>query len=489
MTVLWNSADAAQATKGYAVSQNGGPWQATGISIDSRTVQPGDLFVALKGPSFDGHDFIAMALGKGAVAAMAHRRPANLPANAPLLMVDETLAALTRLGLAGRARSKARLIGVTGSVGKTGTKEALRLTLSSQAETFANAGSLNNHWGVPLSLARLPVSASLGVFEIGMNHAGELGPLSRMVRPEIAIITTIEAVHLEFFASLEAIADAKAEIFEGMAPSGAVVLNRDNPQFDRLAGHARRHGITRIIGFGEHAHAQARLIGCTLEAESSTVRAEILGRRLDYKLAAPGRHWVQNSLGVLAVVGSLGLDLGLAAATLASFSPPKGRGQRRHLTMPGGRFELIDESYNASPAAMRAAFAVLGHAKVGQGGRRIAVLGDMRELGETSPRLHAELAGPLAAAHVDLVLTCGPLMNGLQSVLPPSMRGGHAKDSESLIPTVLATVRPGDVVLVKGSLGTRMAPIVAALMALENAEVKDAEAKDADRPARRANGK
>jgi len=484
MSVLWTCTDAASATKGYAVSQNGGPWEATGISIDSRTVQPGDLFVALQGPSFDGHDFIAAALAKGAVAAMAHRRPPGLLANAPLLMVDDTLAALTRLGLAGRARSKARLIGVTGSVGKTGTKEALRLALSSQAETFANAGSLNNHWGVPLSLARLPVSAALGVFEIGMNHAGELGPLSRMVRPEIAIITTIEAVHLEFFASLEAIADAKAEIFEGMDASGSVVLNRDNPQFERLAGHARRRGIRRIIGFGEHAGSDARLIGCRLEAESSEVRAEILGRRLDYRLAAPGRHWVQNSLGVLAVVAALGLDLGLASATLASFSPPKGRGQRRHLSMSGGSFELIDESYNASPAAMRAAFAVLAHAKTGPGGRRIAVLGDMRELGATSPRLHAELAGPLVAANADLVLTCGPLMNELQMALPREKRGGHAKDSESLIPAVLATVRPGDVVLVKGSLGTRMAPIVAALMALENAE-----AKDADRPQRRANGK
>ncbi len=483
MTALWNSVDAARATKGYAVCQNG-PWQATGISIDSRTVQPGDLFVALQGPSFDGHDFIAMALSKGAVAAMAHRRPANLPADAPLLMVDETLAALTRLGLAGRARSQARLVGVTGSVGKTGTKEALRLTLSSQAETFANAGSLNNHWGVPLSLARLPVSAALGVFEIGMNHAGELGPLSKMVRPEIAIITTIEAVHLEFFASVEAIADAKAEIFEGMAPTGSVILNRDNAQFDRLAAHARRHGIARIIGFGENPNAQARLIGCTLEAESSTVRAEILGRRLDYKLAAPGRHWVQNSLGVLAVVGALDLDLGLAAATLASFSPPKGRGQRRHLSMPGGSFELIDESYNASPAAMRAAFAVLGQARPGPGGRRIAVLGDMRELGVTSPRLHAELAGPLVKANVDLVLTCGPLMNELQTVLPREKRGGHAKDSESLIPAVIASVRPGDVVLVKGSLGTRMAPIVAALLALETDD-----AKDSGRPQRRANGK
>ncbi len=418
MSALWTAADAACATGGHAIANGADNWQATGISIDSRSIQPGDLFVALAGPSFDGHDFIAASLDKGAVAAMAHRRPAGLSAHAPLLMVGETLDALTRLGLAGRARSKARLVGVTGSVGKTGTKEALRLALSSQAETFANAGSLNNHWGVPLSLARLPTNATLGVFEIGMNHAGELGPLSRMVRPDVAIITAIEAAHLEFFASLEAIADAKAEIFEGMSEAGTVILNRDNRQYERLALHAHRRGIRRVIGFGEHPGAQARLIECKLEATGSDVKADVLGRRLDYRLAAPGRHWVQNSLGVLAVVSALGLDLGLAAATLAAFTPPKGRGQRRHLDMPGGHFELIDESYNASPAAMRAAFAVLGHARPGPGGRRIAILGDMREMGPTSPRLHAELASPLVAAGVDLVLTCGPLMNELQAALP-----------------------------------------------------------------------
>ena len=479
MSALWTASEAARATGGHVVANGAGDWNASGISIDSRSIQPGDLFVALAGPSFDGHDFIAAALAKGAVAAMAHRRPTGLSASAPLLMVDETLAALTRLGLACRARSKARLIGVTGSVGKTGTKEALRLALSSQAETFANAGSLNNHWGVPLSLARLPMTASLGVFEIGMNHAGELGPLSRLVRPEVAIITAIEAAHLEFFASLEAIADAKAEIFEGMSSTSSVVLNRDNRQFERLASHARRRGISRILGFGEQAAADARLIDCQLGATGSDVKADILGRRLDYRLAAPGRHWVQNSLGVLAVVAALGLDLGLAAATLAAFTPPKGRGQRRHLDLPGGHFELIDESYNASPAAMRAAFAVLGHARPGPGGRRIAILGDMREMGPTSPRLHAELAGPLVEAGADLVLTCGPLMNELEAVLPRAQRGGHAEDSVSLIHTVLATVRPGDVVLVKGSLGTRMAPIIEALLALESAAP----------PARRANGK
>jgi UDP-N-acetylmuramoyl-tripeptide--D-alanyl-D-alanine ligase len=462
MSLAWTARDAAAATAGRLT----GPadWQALGISIDSRTVKPGDLFVALAGPSFDGHDFVAAALAKGAVAAIVHRRPAGLFEQAPLLLVEDSLAGLTRLGIAGRARSRARFVGVTGSVGKTGTKEALRLALSTQAETYANEGSLNNHWGVPLSLARLPSDARLGVFELGMNHAGELGPLSRMVRPEVAVITTIEPVHLEFFDSLEAIADAKAEIFEGMTAGGAVVLNLDNGQFERLAGHARRRGITRIFGFGEHPGAAARLLACRLEATGSQVEAEVLGRHLDYRLGAPGRHWVQNSLAVLAAAASLDLDVGLAAGALAALSPPKGRGQRRQIALPGGWIELIDESYNASPAAMRAAFAVLARAKPGPRGRRIAVLGDMRELGPTAAALHAGLAPALAEAGIDLVLTCGPLMQALQSALPRERRGAHAGDSAALIPAVLAAIRPGDVVLVKGSLGTKMAPIVEALL-------------------------
>ena len=474
--VLWNSADAARATGGQAL---GGAWQATGVSIDSRTCQPGDLFVAIAGPSFDGHDFVSAAFAKGAVAAMVHRPATSFAGDRPLLVVDETLAALVRLGLAGRARSSARFLGVTGSVGKTGTKEALRLVLSTQADCFATAGSLNNHWGVPLSLARLPLAAEIGVFELGMNHAGELGPLSRMVRPDLAIITTIEAVHLEFFSSVEAIADAKAEIFEGMSAGGMAILNRDNDQFARLAAAARGHGLSRIVGFGEHRDAEVRLIACRLESNGSSVSAEILGRRVDYRLGAPGRHWVQNSLAVLAAVAALGLDLGLAAGALSSLTPPKGRGQRRRIALAtGGSFELVDESYNASPAAVRAALAVLAKAEPGPAGRRIAVLGDMRELGVEGPRLHAELAEPAAKANVDLVLTCGPLMQNLAAALPTARRGAHTADSQSLIPAVLAAIRAGDVVLVKGSLGTRMAPIVEALLRLETAAP----------PARAANG-
>jgi UDP-N-acetylmuramoyl-tripeptide--D-alanyl-D-alanine ligase len=439
-------------------------WQAEGVSIDSRSLKPGELFVALQGPSFDGHDFIAAALAKGAVAALAHRQAEGLPAAAPLLLVEDTLAALTGLGRAGRARSRARIVGVTGSVGKTGTKEALRLALSTQRETYANEGSLNNHWGVPLSLARLPRETPLGVFELGMNHAGELGPLSRMVRPDVAVITTIEPAHLEFFDSVEAIADAKAEIFEGMSARGTAVLNQDNPYFDRLAAHARRRGLARILGFGEHPGAAVRLLDCRLEATCSDVSVEVLGRHLDYRLGAPGRHWVQNSLAVLAAVAALDLDAGLAAGALAALTPPKGRGQRRQIHLAGGSLELIDESYNASPAAMRAAFAVLAMARPGLRGRRIAVLGDMRELGPEATELHAALAPAIVESAIDLVLTCGPLMQALQSALPRAKRGAHAGDSQTLVPAVLATLRAGDVVLIKGSLGTRMAPIVEALL-------------------------
>jgi UDP-N-acetylmuramoyl-tripeptide--D-alanyl-D-alanine ligase len=467
-TVLWTAAEAAAAATGQL--QGSTRWTATGVSIDSRTVEPGDLFVAIKGPSLDGHDYISQALGAGAVAALAHRRPEGLDAEAPLLLVDESLTGLERMGAAARERCSARRIGVTGSVGKTGTKEALKTLLSDQAATFAAVGSFNNMWGVPLTLARMPRETVYGVFELGMNHAGELGPLSRQVRPDVTIITTIEAVHTEFFASVEAIADAKAEIFEGMNEEGVAILNRDNPQFERLAAHARRHGIRRIIGFGAHAKATSRLLDCSLQATCSAVSAVIEGERLDYCIGAPGEHWVMNSLAVLAAVKSAGADLGSAAASFSRVMPPKGRGQRSQVMLPaqrgGGSVELIDESYNASPAAVRAALRVLAQAKPRNGGRRIVVLGDMRELGAQAAALHAGLAPDLVASGAQLVFTVGPFMTNLDSALPAALRTAHADSSAEIIAPVLATLKPGDVVLVKGSLGTRMAPIVEAIKAM-----------------------
>jgi UDP-N-acetylmuramoyl-tripeptide--D-alanyl-D-alanine ligase len=464
---LWSAAQAADATGG----RNTASWTASGVSIDSRSLAPGDLFVALEGPNFDGHDFIVKAFEMGAAAALSHRRtgPAALAGTGPLLLVEDTMGALRRLGQAARERSGARFIGVTGSVGKTSTKEALARCLSAQAPTAASAGSLNNHWGLPLSLARLPHDAAYGVFELGMNHPGEIRDLAGLLRPDVALITNVEAVHLGYFGSVEEIADAKAEIFEAMAPEGAAVLNRDNPHFERLAAKARAAGLDRIIGFGRDADAEVRLLDCALEATGSRVDAEILSEHLHYTIALPGSHWVMNSLAVLAAVAAAGADAARAAVELAHLEPVTGRGVHHGIDLPGGNFELIDDSYNANPTSMRAAFEVLGRANLGPNGRRIAVLGDMLELGARSAEMHAGLAAPLRQAGVNLVFTCGPDMAGLDDVLPANMRGGHAADSALLIPLITTSVAAGDAVLVKGSAGSRMGLVVEALLDMAHA--------------------
>ena len=462
--LLWTGEEAAAATGGGTTV----PWRAGGVSIDSRTLAPGDLFVALRGPNFDGHGFVAAALAAGAAAALVDHRPDGVAEDAPLLVCDDTLAALERLGRAGRARSAARIIAVTGSVGKTGTKEALLHCLAAQAPSYATAGSLNNHWGVPLSLARLPADCRYGVFELGMNHAGEIGPLVRMVRPQVGLITIIAAAHLEFFASVEAIADAKAELFEGLEPGGTAILNRGNPQFERLAAAARAAGIADIRSFGADEEADARLFACACGEETSKVEAKIAGVRVAYTLSLPGRHLVMNSLGVLLAAAVAGADVAAAAAELGRLPPVKGRGVRRRIAMgDGGAFTLIDESYNASPAAMEAAIEVAGAVMPADGGRRIAVLGDMRELGAAADDLHAALAAPLAGAGFHRVFCCGPHMRALYDALPNDVRGGYAADAATLAPLATAAVRAGDVVLVKGSAGSRMAGVVAALAALE----------------------
>lgn len=471
-TVLWTAEDAAAATSGQATRS----WAATGVSIDSRKVAPGDLFVAIKGPNFDGHDFVAKALEAGAAAALVSTVPPGVPGDASLLAVEQdTLAALGDLGHVARLRTQARVVGVTGSVGKTSTKEALRHVLSAQGRTFATEGSLNNHWGVPLSLARMPEDSEFGVFELGMNHAGELGPLSRQVMPDVAVITTVEAAHLEFFDSVEAIADAKAEIFEGMNPNGVAVLNRDNPHFARLLAAARTQGLSRIWSFGSRADADARLVDCSLHATCSAVTAVIRGERIQYCLALPGQHWVMNSLAVLLAVKALGADVAAAARALSTIAPVKGRGTRKRVQAARGAFTLIDESYNASPAAMTATFAVLGKIDPGAGGRRLAVLGDMRELGDRADALHAALAEPLRAARVDAVYACGPHMRALFDRLPAAMRGAWTETSAELAPLLAGAVRGGDVVLIKGSLGSRMATVVDALSALDTKDDKQTD--------------
>jgi UDP-N-acetylmuramoyl-tripeptide--D-alanyl-D-alanine ligase len=443
------------------------PQSVPGISIDSRTLAAGEAFFAIQGDHRDGHDFVAAALAaKAGLAVVAADRRSELPQDVPLLVVPDVLAALRALAAAARARLQGKVIGVTGSVGKTGTKEALRLALSQDGETHASAASYNNHWGVPLSLARCPASARYAVLEMGMNHAGEIEPLSRLARPHVAIITTVAPVHLEFFGSLAKIADAKAEIFLGLEAGGAAVINRDNSQFARLKRRAKEAGVARIVSFGEHEQADARLIKCALHPGCSAVQADILGTELTYKIGAPGRHLVHNSLAVLAAAVLVGADLALAALALADFKPASGRGAAFEIDLPGGPATVIDESYNANPASMAAALALLGQRPVGARGRRIAVLGDMLELGPRGRALHRGLLAPVDVNAIDLVFCCGPLMRALWRALPASRRGGYAEDSAALEPQVLSAVGAGDVVMVKGSLGSRMAPVVKALQKL-----------------------
>jgi UDP-N-acetylmuramoyl-tripeptide--D-alanyl-D-alanine ligase len=439
------------------------PDQVSGISIDSRTLAKGEAFFAIQGENRDGHEFVDGALKAGAGLAVVARSQRGNFAEAPLLVVPDVLDALRNLAQAARARLHAKVIAVTGSIGKTGTKEALRLALSADGETHASVASYNNHWGVPLSLARCPESVNYAVFEIGMNHAGEITPLTKLVLPHVAIVTGIEPVHLEYFGSLEKIADAKAEIFVGVEPGGAAVLNRDNPQFARLAAAAKAAGVERIVSFGEDNKADASLSRLSLQSDSSTVEATILGQPVTYKLGAPGRHLVLNSLAVLAAVALVGADLALAALALNNLRPVSGRGARAVLIVPGGNALLIDESYNANPASMRAAIALLGQAPIGKHGRRIAVLGDMLELGSSADAMHRKLADAIEAAGIDLVFCSGPLMRALWEALPSRARGGYAEMAAGLESAVLGAIRAGDAVMVKGSLGSKMGPLVKAL--------------------------
>ncbi|MCB9959560.1 MAG: UDP-N-acetylmuramoylalanyl-D-glutamyl-2,6-diaminopimelate--D-alanyl-D-alanine ligase [Rhodospirillaceae bacterium] len=466
-TPLWTSQEAAAATDGTVF----GSWSASHVSIDSRAVAAGDLFVALCGPNHDGHDYVAKALKAGAAAAMVKRRPAGLAADAPLLEVPDTLAGLTALGRYARLRSAAQVIGVTGSVGKTGTKEMLAQALATQGPTFATIGNLNNHIGVPLTLARMPAATLYAVVEMGMNHAGEIRPLSRLAAPHVAVITTVTDAHLENFRDIGGIADAKAEIFEGMEPSGTAVLNREDSQFARLLAHARTAGIGRIWTFGRHQSCDARLLDASVHATCSAVHAAIRGEVISYSLSVPGQHWVMNSLAVLLAVRAVGGDITQAARMLSTLRAPAGRGARRKVVRADGTaFLVIDESYNASPAAVRAALSVLASSPVGKGGRRVLVLGDMLELGEDAPRLHADLAAAVDAAKVDRVHACGRLCRHLYDALPEAVRGTWAGDSGALTQAVLDDVAAGDVVLVKGSLGSRMKPIVEALYALDTSQ-------------------
>lgn len=468
-TIIWSAADAAQATDGEL--KGGESWAASGISIDSRTVEKGDLFIALKGDNGDGHQYVADALSKGAAAAIVSHVPDDVADDAPLLIVDDTFTAVQALGGAARARSGAKIIGITGSVGKTGTKEMLAEAFGALGQTHACAASFNNHWGVPVSLSAMHAGSDYGIFEIGMNHAGEITPLSGQVKPDIAIITTIAPVHIENFGSEEEIAVAKAEIFDGMNEAGITILNRDNDWFDFLKERAEAKSL-KVLSFGRHDEADAKLEDCLIAANGSRIKANIMGEDISFGLQVAGEHIALNALSVLLAVKAAGEDVQKAAKALRKIEPLKGRGKREYLDIgdPDNPVTLIDETYNASPVAMRAAFKVLAMIDPGRGGRRIAILGDMYELGKNAQKEHEELDLPLQTADVQFVYTSGPLMKHLHNKLPPEMRGAHEDDTEKLAKIVPDVLTPGDVVMVKGSRGggekPRMQVIVEALRAL-----------------------
>lgn len=458
---LWRADELARVLGGEA---RGAVGNVRSISIDTRTLEPDALFFAIRGEARDGHAFVPAALAKGAAAAVVDRAHADaFGADAALIIVDDVLASLERMGRHRRAEMQGRVVAVTGSVGKTSTKEMLRTVFARQGATHASVASYNNHWGVPLTLARMPRGMAYGVFEIGMSNPFEILPLAAMVRPEVAIITTVEPVHLAQFRSVSGIADAKGEIFAGLEPGGIAIINVDNPHAARLAAHAGAGRAGRIIRFGSGDGADVRLMHIHLDPDFSAVSAEVFGTPVTYRLGAPGRHLAMNSLAVLAAVHATGADLALAALSLQDFTTVEGRGRRVALETGAGTFTLIDESYNANPSSMRAALAVTGSMPRGLRGRRIAVMGDMLELGPEGPNLHAGLAEAVQMQDIDLVFACGPLMKSLWQALPSDRRGAYAEDSAALEPAVLASVLPGDVVMVKGSLGSRMGRIVTAI--------------------------
>jgi UDP-N-acetylmuramoyl-tripeptide--D-alanyl-D-alanine ligase len=446
---LWTSAELRAATAGALPVELG----VTGIAIDSRAVQPGDLFIALR-DARDGHDFVPSALAAGAAAAMVD----HAVAGAPLLTVVDTLAGLTALGAAGRARSTARVAAITGSVGKTGTKEMLRLLLGALGPTHVPVASYNNHWGVPLTLARMPRDTAWAAIEIGMNNPGEIAPLAALARPHVAAITTVGEAHVGHLGSVEAIADEKASIVSGLLPGGVAVLPRDNPHFPRLAAAASAAGA-RILGFGRDAEAEVRLLDASTGPDGTTARFSVLGVPLSITMPAVGLHHADNAVCALAVVAALGGDVARAAPALAHYAPGAGRGAAQTIAVPGGTALLLDDSYNGQPPAMRAA---LRNLALRPASRRLAVLGDMRELGAFSADLHRGLAAEAIAA-ADLVFCCGPEMAHLFAALPVDKQGALTADSTSLAPLVKAALRPGDAILVKGSLGSRMAVIIRAL--------------------------
>ena len=467
--MLWTSDEAVAATGGRTT----GPWAAGGVSIDTRTLQPGDLFVALKDVR-DGHDFVAQALEKGAAAALVSRVPDGLSSGAPLLVVPDVLKALEDLGRAARARAKARVVGVTGSVGKTSTKEMLRVVLGGQGRVHAAEASYNNHWGVPLTLARLPREADFAVIEIGMNHPGEIAPLSRMARPDVVVVTTVAPAHLEAFESVEGIAHEKASIIEGLQPGGVAILQADVVTSPILCAKAKAAQV-RSLTFGAAEGADYRMVSVQIGDDSTVVRATRQGQPVLYKVMSPGRHFAANGLAVLAVADALGLDPVISATDLGRWQPPAGRGVRERIMLDlveETGFELIDDAFNANPASMAASLEVLVNARPQDGigsrakGRRIAILGDMLELGPTEAALHAAIAETPGLAAIDLIHCVGPRMKALHAALPRAQRGDWVATAAELVPRARHLIDAGDIILVKGSKGIKVSLMVDALRKL-----------------------
>lgn len=445
---LWTSTAAAAATGGRSTAD----WAAEGISIDTRTLRPGDLFVALK-DARDGHDFVAQALEKGAAAALVSRIPEGVAPDAPLLLVPDVVGALEALGRAGRARTRARVLAITGSMGKTSTKDMAAAALAGQGRVHAAEASLNNHWGVPLTLARMPAETDWAILEIGMNHPGEIEPLARMARPHVAMITTVAAVHLEAFADVAAIAREKAAILAGLEPMGAAIIPEDLPVTPILREAADAAGAV-VVGFG--AQGMAKPLSAETASGATRIRARILGQTVDATLASPGAHFVMNAVGVLAALEKLGADLPAAAAALSGWRPYKGRGAVEQV----GGITLLDDSYNANPVSLAAGLATLARLPAG---RRVVILGDMLELGPDEIAIHRGIADWPALDDVAVVHACGPRMRHMFDALPSPRRGLWSETAAELCDRAAELVQDGDVVFVKGSKFSRVASVVDAI--------------------------
>ena len=459
---LWSDAQATLATHGHANAA----FLANGVQIDSRAIEPNDLFIAIQGVNQDGHKYVSNAAKAGAAAAVVAQGWADNAGESPLplVAVPDTFRALYDLAEHARVRSAAKRIAITGSMGKTGSKESMAAALGKLGKTHHTHGNQNNQYGLPLTLARLPEDAAFGVFEIGMDHAGEIEPLSILLKPEVAVITTVAPVHLEFFNHVGEIADAKAEIFAGLNQDGTAVLPIDNEWFGHLTERARERGVRNIVSFGCKAGADFKLINASTASGRTNVVAQTPIGPLEYTIGLPGTHWALNTLAVLAAIHAIGGDIGTAARGFKDLQPGAGRGERTVVELPdGGRVIVIDESYNANADSVNAALQVARMTADENGGRCIAVLGDIRELGDAAAKMHADLAPRVLANRIDRVFLCGPHMKNLSEALQPEYAAHHTEHSEDLVTPIIDTLQDKDTIVVKGSLGTNMRPIVEAL--------------------------